>query len=309
MRMTLIIILLFVTQLFSKELIRPIDDKLDVNINKALLGKKLFFDKRLSKDNTISCASCHIIEEGGDDNKRVSTGVGNKKGSLNAPTVLNARYNFVQFWDGRARDLKEQAGGPIHNPIEMATDIKEVIKKINQDSGYVKRFKEVFDDKIKAEYILEAIAEFEKALVTPNSRFDKYLKGDEKALTSEEKDGFILFKSYGCISCHNGVNMGGNLFQKMGILKQKYYGNNKYYGRYNVTKNEEDKFFYKVPTLRNIEKTAPYFHSGEVTTLKEAIELMMEYQLGVKPDGQSVERILSFLKTLNGDMPKIMELK
>ncbi len=308
MRITLLIILI-TNLLFAKELISPIEENVIVDINKALLGKKLFFEKRLSKDNTISCASCHIIAEGGDDNKRVSEGINKKKGSLNAPTVLNSKYNFVQFWDGRAKNLEEQAAGPIHNPIEMGSDLKTVVKELKKDPGYVKRFREVFNDVIKPNYITEAIAEFENALVTPNSRFDKFLKGDIHAITEYEKEGFELFKSYGCISCHNGVNMGGNLFQKMGILKKKDYQNKEYLGRYNVTKDEEDKFFYKVPGLRNIEQTAPYFHSGEVKTLKEAVELMMEFQLGIKPNSKSVEKIEAFLKTLNGEMPKIMELK
>ncbi|WP_419770921.1 MAG: cytochrome-c peroxidase [Candidatus Marinarcus sp.] len=307
MKKIILIIILINHSLFA-ELISPIEDKLDINLSKALLGKRLFFEKRLSSDNTISCANCHIISEGGDDNKRFSIGVNNKKGSVNSPTVLNSRYNFVQFWDGRAKDLKEQAMGPIHNPVEMNSHSNEVVQKLKKDASYVKSFKTVFNSEITFDFVLDAIVEFEKALITPNSKFDQYLKGDKTALNDDEKEGFELFKSYGCISCHNGVNLGGNLFQQMGILKIMHYEKNKYLGRYNVTKNEEDRYFYKVPTLRNIEHTAPYLHSGTISTLKETIEIMLEYQVGIKPKAENVEKILSFLKTLTGEQPKIMDM-
>lgn len=302
----IILAILFCAYTHAAELIKPIDENIKINIPKALLGKKLFFEKRLSKDNTTSCASCHNILEGGDDNLRVSVGIQGKEGTLNAPTVLNARYNFVQFWDGRAKDLEEQALGPIHNPIEMGSSMAEVVAKLQKDLEYVIAFKKIYNDSIGAQNILDAIVEFEKALTTPNSKFDRYLRGESDILSKSEKEGYELFKSYGCISCHNGINIGGNLFQKMGILKEHNYKNDKYLGRYNVTKNEEDKYYFKVPTLRNVSKTAPYFHNGGATTLKGAISEMMEYQLGVKAKDENIEKILLFLKTLEGENPKIM---
>ena len=303
-----IICLFFIHTLFASELIVAIESEANVDLDKALLGKSLFFEKKLSKNNSLSCASCHDIFKGGDDNMKSSTGINGQKGALNAPTVLNSKYNFVQFWDGRAQNLNEQASGPIHNPIEMGSNLNEVVGKLKQDRVYIEKFREVYNDVIKEEYILDAIVEFEKALITPNSKFDLYLKGNKDILSKSEKKGYELFKSYGCISCHNGINIGGNLFQKMGILKKTNYTDDKYLGRYNVTKDEDDKYFFKVPTLRNIEKTAPYFHNGESKTLKDAIQTMMEYQLGVKANKNDIDKIISFLKTLNGQTPKIMEM-
>lgn len=301
-------LLLMIFTLQASELIKPIEEQVQINLKKALLGKKLFFETRLSKDNSIACASCHNIFEGGDDNLKVSKGIGGKEGTLNAPTVLNSKYNFVQFWDGRARNLKEQAKGPIHNPIEMGSTLDEVVSKLKNVEEYEQRFNDVYGHGITKETILDAIVEFEKALVTPDSAFDQYLKGNSTAISDQAREGYELFKSYGCISCHNGINIGGNLFQKMGILKQPFYKKPGYLGRYNVTKDEEDKYYFKVPTLRNIAQTAPYFHNGEANTLREAIEIMMEYQLGVEPVGQSVDKILAFLQSLNGKLPAIMEL-
>ena len=303
----LIPLLLFAVHLMALELISPIEDDLNVDLNKALLGKKLFMDPQLSHDNTISCASCHHLDKGGDDNRQFSVGVNNKMGNINSPTVFNSKYNFVQFWDGRAKDLEEQVLVPLHNPDEMNSNIQEVVEKLKKSQEYKNLFQKVYNDTIKEEYVIDAIVEFEKALITPNSKFDRYLKGEVNILSHVEKEGFELFKSYGCISCHNGVNIGGNLFQRVGIVKQIKY-ENKYLGRYNVTKDEEDKYFYKVPTLRNIELTAPYLHSGEIKTLREAVTFMMEYQIGVKPNNAEVNHIMTFLRTLTGNRPKIMEI-
>ncbi|RXJ86171.1 cytochrome-c peroxidase [Arcobacter sp. CECT 8985] len=303
-----IIILLFLTifSLYPKELISPIKVQQNYNLQKALLGKKLFFDTRLSKDNTISCASCHDIENGGDDNRDFSIGVGNKKGKVNSPTVLNSKYNFTQFWNGRVKDLKEQVSAPIHNPIEMNSSLNDVVKKLKEDNYYNKQFNLLFKDGLTKKNLVDVIAEFESALVTPNCKFDRYLKGDEKALSKLEYEGYILFKNYGCISCHNGINIGGNLFQKMGILK-KY--KTKDLGRYEVTKDIDDKNYFKLPTLRNISETAPYFHDASAKTLRKAVSIMMEYQLGIKPKKSDVDKIVKFLDTLTGHKPKIMDNK
>ncbi len=295
---------LFAVSSFSQEIITPLTEIDDYNKEKALLGKMLFFDPRLSKDGTVSCASCHDLENGGDDGLSVSVGVEGKKGNINAPTVLNSRYNFVQFWDGRAKDLKEQVPGPVQNPVEMGSDFEDIVKKLNKDKFYVKEFTKLYKEPISREHIIDAIAEFEKALVTP-SRFDAYLLGDKDILTEEEIEGYELFKSYGCISCHNGKNIGGNLYQKLGIVIPE--NTQKWEGRFAVTKNKEDLHYFKVPTLRNISKTAPYFHEGDVKTLEETINIMAYYQLGITLTKDQINKIKAFLKSLDGDKLKIMD--
>ena len=289
----------------SKELITPIPLDAEYNYEKALLGKKLFFDTRLSQDDTISCATCHIVEAGGDDNISVSFGIKGQAGSRNSPTVLNARYNKFQFWDGSAKDLAQQAVGPIHNPVEMGTNFKEVISKISKDTDYVKDFNTLYSDGITENNIVESIVEFENALTTPNAKFDKYLRGDQSVLSEEELNGYKIFKEYGCISCHNGVNIGGNLMQKIGAV-EKY--DTEDLGLYQITKNEEDKFYFKVPSLRNIELTAPYFHDGKVQTLEEAVDNMINHQLGFLLTDKEKKDILKFLKTLTGETPAILKV-
>jgi cytochrome c peroxidase len=303
--MKLIILTIFFRLLFAQELISPLPLSVEYDINKAMLGKKLFFDTRLSGDNTIACVSCHIIDAGGDDNVQFSSGIDGQLGGANSPTVLNSRYNFVQFWDGSAKDLKEQASGPIHNPVEMGSNFKQVISKLSKDTIYQQEFMKLYKDGITGENITDAIAEFEKALVTPNSRFDQYLRGNTTILSKDEVEGFELFKSLGCIACHNGINIGGNLFQKIGIMEE-YEVDDSNLGRYNVTKDEEDKHYFKVPTLRNIALTAPYLHDGKISTLQETIKLMIIKQLGKEADKQEVIKIEKFLFTLTGQTPKIM---
>ncbi len=297
-----IYILLTTSIVFSKELITPIPLTVNTNIPKANLGQKLFNDKRLSKDNTISCASCHIIEEGGDDNLVVSIGINGQKGTRNAPTVLNARFNANQFWDGRSGNLQDQAQGPIHNPIEMGSNFKEVIAKLKKDKKYVAQFSILYNDGITGNNITDAITEFENTLITPNSKFDKFLRGDNQALSSDEKEGYILFKEYGCISCHNGVNIGGNLMQKLGVIEDF---KTKDFGKYNETKNIDDKFYFKVPSLRNIEQTSPYFHDGLTPTLRDAVNKMAFYQVGYTLKKDETDKIILFLKTLTGENPTL----
>lgn len=303
----LIIFIFFLTTLFSKELITPLHVMYDYDIDKAQIGKVLFHDTRLSKNNTISCSSCHDLKNGGDDNRKFSIGVDNRVGNINSPSVLNSRFNFVQFWDGRAKDLKEQASGPIHNPVEMDSNFNEIIKKLEKDEYYISKFNKYYG-KLDADSIIDAIIEFEKALVTPNSRFDRYLMGEENILTKDEKEGYTLFKEIGCISCHNGVNIGGNLFQKMGVVKE-YVSSTNNLGRYNVTKKEFDKYYFKVPSLRNIEHTSPYFHDGAVDDLTKAIEVMVDYQVGFEITKKELNKIELFLKTLTGETPPIMRSK
>lgn len=298
---------LFFLNIFALSLnassIKPIPLTIEYNHDKALLGKKLFFDTRLSKDNTISCASCHDLQKGGDDGLRFSSGVDGRIGDINAPTVLNSIFNFRQFWDGRAKDLKEQALGPIENPVEMGHDLKVLEKNLQKDEYYAKEFKKIYKSKITKDNIVDAIAEFEKTLITPNSAFDRFIKGDKKALNSFEIEGFGLFKTKGCISCHNGVNIGGNLYSKFGILAD---AKSKNPGRFNITQKEEDKYYFKVPSLRNISKTAPYFHDGRYYELKDAVATMALVQLGRPITDLEIEKIVAFLKTLNGEL-KIIE--
>ncbi|WP_428737775.1 cytochrome-c peroxidase [Sulfurimonas sp.] len=287
----------------AQELITPIPDKLDVNRDKVTLGKQLYFDTRLSKDNSLNCASCHQLENGGDDNMRVSIGIDGREGTINAPTVYNATFNYYQFWNGRAKTLQEQAAGPIENPIEMGHKFEMLIPQLNK-TEYKAKFEAIYQDGITKENITDAIAEYEKTLITPNSPFDLYLKGNTNALTQDELDGYELFKTKGCIACHHGVNIGGNLYNKFGIYRDS---NSLDLGRYSVTHKERDKYYFKVPSLRNVQRTAPYFHDGRTSKLDEAVRIMAQYQLGRKITDEEVRKIVAFLKSLNGELPKGIE--
>ncbi len=298
-----ILLLGTILPLFAKELITPIPETIPYDHAKAALGKKLFRDPILSRDGTISCESCHHLDYNGADATPVSTGVEGRKGDLNSPTVFNAVFNFSQFWDGRAKDLKEQAIGPILNPKEMDSNLTEVVKRLRSDTFYRRAFYRIYQKRITIDQVAEVIAEYEKSLITPDSRFDRFLKGDKEALSDEEKEGYKLFKSFGCISCHNGVNIGGNLYQKIGII-QPYHPLKEYAGRYNITKNEEDRYYLKVPSLRNVALTAPYLHDGSVKTLDQAIKIMIHYQLGRLSKDEDVAKIEKFLHTLTGRLPE-----
>lgn len=287
--------------------IQPIPLKVKLNYQKVELGKKLFHDPRLSYDNTISCASCHDLKQGGDDGLKFSIGINGQIGSVNAPTVLNSAFNFKQFWDGRANTLEEQAEQPIHHPKEMGSNWSQAIDKLSQDKNIVAEFEAIYTDGLKSQNIQDVIAEFERSLITPNSSFDKYLRGDEQALTKEERHGYYLFKDMGCISCHKGVNVGGTMFQSMGKMSNYFKGkkiSKSDFGRYNVTGKESDRFKFKVPSLRNVELTAPYFHDGSVETLEEAVDAMGYYQLGYKLTEREISLIVSFLKSLTGEYLK-----
>ncbi|MBN1585952.1 MAG: heme-binding domain-containing protein [Candidatus Omnitrophica bacterium] len=290
---------------FKGEVIQPLYMPKGLNKQKIALGKKLFNDPRLSADNTLSCASCHSLSKGGTDQLRSSTGVGGAVGPINSPTVFNSGFQFKQFWDGRAADLEEQADGPVHNPIEMGTNWKEVLAKLNQDEAFVQEFTAVYLDGLKGPNIQDAIAEFERSLVTLNSDFDQYLMGKKDVLSSRELEGFHLFKAKGCTSCHMGVLAGGQSFEKFGV-RENYFADRGNiteadYGRYNVTKKEEDRFKFKVPTLRNIEVTYPYFHDGSTSDLKDAVFVMGRYQTVAGLTGEESGKIAEFLRTLTGE--------
>jgi cytochrome c peroxidase len=291
-----------ITILFS-EPIKPIPDKMQANKQKVLLGKKLFLDPILSKDGTISCSTCHNLQAGGDDGLKFSFGIDGKVGNINSPTVYNAVFNFRQFWDGRAKDLKDQASGPIENPVEMGHSMEGAVVKLKKNQIYLKLFNNIYDDGITQDNIVDAIAEFEKVLITPNSPFDRYLKGDKNAISQDAKDGYDLFKAKGCILCHHGLNVGGNSYNKFGIFKD---ANSNHLGRYGVTKRIEDKHVFKVPSLRNIELTSPYMHDGRVKELQDAVKIMTKYQLGRYMEKGDIEVIVAFLKSLTGELPQIV---
>lgn len=285
------------------QVIRPAQN---INLGMVELGKKLYFDPRLSKSGFISCNSCHNLSRGGSDNLPTSIGDKWQQGPINAPTVLNSSLNVAQFWDGRAADLQAQAGGPIANPGEMAFSHVLAINVIESIPAYVREFKTVFNsDKINIEQVTAAIAEFEKTLVTPNSRFDQWLLGKKDALTAKELAGYKIFKDSGCTACHNGEAVGGNSFQKMGLV-EPYKSTSTAEGRSAVTGKDADRFNFKVPTLRNVELTYPYFHDGAANTLPEAVDTMARIQLGKKYTKDENEKVVAFLKTLTGDQPSFM---
>ena len=291
---------------FCAEPIQPLPAEVDVDPAKAALGSKLFHDPRLSKDGTVSCASCHDLATGGDDGKVVSLGVDGKPGLVNSPTVFNVRFNIAQFWDGRAETLEDQIDGPIQSPIEMGSVWPDVVLKLYEDAEYPALFDAVYPgEQITRANIKNAIAEFMRSLVTPNSRFDQWLAGDEQALTAHEKQGWKLFKSYGCVSCHQGRNAGGNMFQVFGVLNDYFRRRGNItkadMGRFNITGNEEDRHAFKVPSLRMAAHTAPYLHDGSAATLRDAVDAMFEFQLGRTAPDADKDAIVAFIKTLAGE--------
>ncbi len=292
--------------LAADEPIQPIRPVQQINLSQVELGKKLYFEPRLSKSGFISCNSCHNLSMGGTDNLKTSIGHNWTQGPINAPTVLNSSLNVAQFWDGRAADLKAQAGGPIANPGEMAASHTLAVEVLSSIPDYVIEFKQVFDtDQITIDEVTQAIAEFEKTLVTPNSRFDRWLLGDKDALNATELAGYNLFKTSGCVACHNGPGVGGNSFQKMGLV-EPYKTDSKAEGVAGLTGKDADRFKFKVPTLRNVALTYPYFHDGAAQTLTDAVDTMGRLQLGKKFTPEENAQIVAFLKTLTGEQPTFL---
>lgn len=284
---------------------------------KIELGKMLYFDPRLSLDGTISCNTCHNVMADGSDMRSFGSGVAGKRGGRSSPTVWNSAYHTVQFWDGREPSLEAQSKGPMTNPVEMAMpDHKLVVARIQQIPGYVDAFRKVFpkDKKITIDNTAKAIAAYERTLITPNSPFDKYMKGDKKAMNKQEIRGMKLVEEIGCTSCHNGVIFAGDGFkmgeghyqpfpQIPGSEFDKKYNITADLGRYDVTKKDEDKNHWRVPTWRNIALTAPYFHNGSVKTLDEAVRVMAKTQLGLDLKKNQVQDIVAFLNALTGEFP------
>lgn len=272
--------------------------------NKVALGRKLFHDPRLSGDNSISCASCHDLSAAGVDRRQFPVGIRGQNGNINTPTVFNASLNIAQFWDGRAKTLEDQALGPIHNPVEMGSNLREVIGKLNADKEYPHAFRQIYPDGINAANISDAIANFERTLLTHNSRFDRHLLGEKGSVTPDEIEGYQRFVNYGCASCHQGAGVGGNMFQRFGVMDDFFRGREitkADLGRFNVTGDEADRHVFKVPSLRNVAATAPYFHDGSAATLEKAIEVMGLFQLGKALSSEDVRLIASFLRSLNGE--------
>ncbi|MBO7235102.1 MAG: heme-binding domain-containing protein [Alistipes sp.] len=291
----------------AAEPVRPIVAAPEVDESKVKLGFQLFHDTRLSVDNTVSCASCHALETGGVDNHQYSHGVEERLGGVNAPTVYNAVYNFVQFWDGRAKTLADQAAGPPLNPMEMAsTSFDEIIAKLQADKEFAKAFKAVYPDGLTQANITNAIEEFERTLVTPNSQFDKWLLGDDTALTAEELRGYELFKENGCATCHVGINLGGESYELMG-LRRHYFAERglelteEDNGRFKETKQERDRHRFKTPGLRNVALTWPYYHDGTRLTMHDAVRDMALYQCDVELADADIDAIVAFLYTLTGE--------
>ena len=293
------------SNLLRQEPISPIPQNVTIDEDKALLGESLFFDTRLSKDNTIACATCHQLEAGGDDNVARGISQASSMHVINTPSVFNAQYNFRQNWDGSAKTLNQQIEMVVGSHHEFNTDWNNIISKFIRDDGIRKDFDKSYSDGLTKDNIIDAIVEFEKTLITPDSRFDRYLRYEDNALTEEEIEGYTLFKDLGCISCHQGRNIGGNLFQKFGVfydyIAERGDITKQDYGKFNISNRQVDKFVFKVPSLRNVAVTAPYLHDGSATTIEDVIEIMGKTQLGKTLTESEILSIKSFLNTLTGE--------
>jgi cytochrome c peroxidase len=287
------------------EPIEPLPLTLNVDPARAEIGRLLFQDVRLSANGKVSCATCHDAAKGRADARSHSIGFRGQATGVNAPTVFNSAFNFVQFWNGRAATLEAQIDGVVQNPVEMGSKWEDVVVWIKRDPVYKKSFSAAYKDGVTKANIQNAIASFERTLITPTSRFDRYLRGEANAITAEEKAGYAKFKQYGCIACHQGMNVGGNMFQKFGVMgdyfEQRGNPTEADLGRFLVTGDEDDKHVFKVPSLRNVALTAPYFHDGSAPTLDAAVDVMFRYQLGRMGSKADKAAIIAFLKTLTGE--------
>jgi cytochrome c peroxidase len=285
--------------------VTPLPLSLALDSRKVELGARLFNEPMLSGDGSVSCAHCHNLASGGVDRLPRSLGIGGKEGGINAPTVFNSGFNFRQFWDGRAETLEDQIDGPLQNPVEMGGTWPQAIAALSADPQYLAWFKAIYRDGIQPGNVKDAIATFERSLITPNSRFDRFLRGNRTALNREELAGYRLFKQIGCTSCHQGKNIGSNMYQKLGIMEDYFAvrGNISQVdqGRFNITKREQDRYFFKVPSLRNVALTPPYLHDSSAKTLEEVVKVMARYQLGMELKAADVARIVAFLHTLTGE--------
>jgi cytochrome c peroxidase len=290
----------------SDALIGPIEPMAGLDPRKVKLGEKLFNDPRLSHDNQIACSSCHNLQAGGTDGRTFSIGINGKVGHVTSLTVLNSGFNLSLFWDGRAETLEQQVDGPLQNPLEMGSTWPEIVAKLEDTPDYAQSYRRIYGTQIQPEGVKEVIAVFERSLSTPNSRFDQFLRGNTAALNAREQQGYLLFKTLGCVSCHQGVNMGGNMYQKLGIMapyfEDRGHPTKADLGRFNVTGNELDIHMFKVPTLRNIALTGPYLHDGHAKTLQDVVHIMGKYQLGRELSKEEIDLTVEFLRTLTGEL-------
>lgn len=285
--------------------LQPLPATVTVDAREAALGEKLYHDVRLSADNSVSCASCHDLAKGGTDREKVSRGIAGQRGNINAPTTFNAVFQSAQFWDGRAVSLEDQAAGPPNNPVEMGSNWPQIVAKLAQDPEFVREFHAVYPEGLSPTTITHAIAEFERTLVTPGSRFDRYLLGETNALTLQEQYGYRTFLASGCQSCHVGKLLGGQSFERMGRHADYFADRGNVsqadFGRYNATRDPNDRYRFKVPTLRNVTATAPYLHDGSTSDLRQVVSIMGKYQAGVKLTQPELDAITAFLGTLTGE--------
>ena len=294
------------TKALKAEPVQPLPLTVAIDPKKVALGDQLFHDTSLSGDNTLSCASCHGLTKGGTDQAKVATGIRGQQGPINTPTVYNASYNLAQFWDGRAKDLQTQAAGPVANPGEMGAQWDDVVKTLKQVPAYQSAFAELYPEQgLTKDTVTDAIAGFEQSLVTANSRFDQYLRGNDQSLNANEKAGYALFKD-NCASCHSGPTLGSLSYEKMGAKRDYFHRRGGSIteadlGRYNVTHDDNDRHVFKVPTLRNIELTFPYFHDGSVSELADAVRIMGKVQRNKDFKPEEVDNLVAFLKTLTGE--------
>ena len=279
-----------------------VDDHLDPKL--VELGRILFHDPRLSRDATVACSSCHNILSGGDDGLPRSVGVDGQVGLVNAPSVLNSSFNFALFWDGRAATLEEQVDGPLTDALEMDANWDLVLPRLKTDPELSRLFLEFGGKGVSADLVRSAIAEFERSLVTENGPFDRFLCGEDRALSEKAQKGYQLFLDFGCVSCHQGRNVGGNMYQRFGVVGDYFEDRGEItkadYGRFNVTGRESDRFVFRVPSLRNVADTAPYFHDGSVDTLPKAVRIMARYQLGKELSNEETQLLVAFLTSLSG---------
>ncbi|MBK5551890.1 MULTISPECIES: cytochrome-c peroxidase [unclassified Pseudomonas] len=287
------------------EPLKPLPAAPQQNPLRVELGRQLFNEPRLSVNGSLSCASCHRLETGGADNKPFSIGFNGQPVAMNTPSVFNATLNFRQFWNGRADTLETQVHEVVQSPSEMGSNWEHVVQTLATDPTYKTAFANAYPDGVTMGNVQNALASYERTLLSANSRFDQYLLGNTDILTLDEKYGYLRFKDYGCISCHQGVNIGGNMFQKFGVMGDYFQARGNLtesdLGRYLVTKDEEDRNVFKVPSLRNVAVTAPYFHDASAKTLEEAVDVMFKYQLGRVPSAEDKALIILFLKTLTGE--------
>lgn len=289
-------------QASSGEPIRALPDSVGGDPSRIALGRRLFFDTRLSRDGRMSCASCHDLKRGGVDHKALSAGFGGKLNQYNTPSVYNSGLNFRQSWAGREATLEERLDHIVEGPATFASNWRTVLDALAADTALVAQFRQVYDDELREAYLKDALAQYLRSLITP-SRFDRYLRGDPGAITAEEKAGYAKFKSFGCVACHQGINVGGNMYQKIGVMRELpgLAPAGADLGRFQLTGREADRHVFRVPSLRNVALTAPYFHNGSIDTLEEAVDAMFKYQLGRSASAQDKELIVRFLHTLNGE--------